>query len=89
VCNQQPFSQPTTSVASASHSIARWFLPQPPASVPTSSHNQQPQGQCQVQQQRDAREESAVRTINTLFQNPVIFTKATEGLDQEPNTYLL
>ena len=47
--NQQPFSQPTISVASASHSPAAWALPQPPALALTLSHNQQPEGQCQVQ----------------------------------------
>jgi hypothetical protein len=40
VDNQQPFSQPTISVASASHSPAVWALPQPPALAPTSYHNQ-------------------------------------------------
>ena len=49
VSNQQPFLQPTVSVASASHSLAAWALPQPPVVAPTSSHSQQPQGQCQVQ----------------------------------------
>jgi hypothetical protein len=44
VGNQQPFSQPTISLASASHSPAAWALPQPPALAPTSSHNQQPKG---------------------------------------------
>jgi hypothetical protein len=48
VGNQQPFSQPTASVASASHSTAGWVLPQPPTLAPTSSLNQQPRGQCQV-----------------------------------------
>ena len=62
--NQQPFSQPTILVASTSHSPAAWALPQPPALAPTSSHNQQPEGQRQVQQQRDAREESEARTVN-------------------------
>jgi hypothetical protein len=65
VCNQQPFPQPTAFVASTSHSLARWALPQPPPSAPTTSHNQQPQGQCQVQQQRDAREESEARTVKS------------------------
>jgi hypothetical protein len=49
VGNQQSFSQPTVSVASASHFPAAWALPQSPALAPTSSHNQQSQGQCQVQ----------------------------------------
>jgi hypothetical protein len=67
VGKQQSFSQPTALVASASHSPAGWVLPQPPALAPTSSHNQQSQGQCQVQQQRDTREESEARTINSTI----------------------
>jgi hypothetical protein len=51
-------------MASASHSPAVWALPQPPVVAPTSSHNQQPQGQCQFQQQHDAKEESEARTVN-------------------------
>jgi hypothetical protein len=46
--NQQPFSQPTVLVASASHSPAAWAVPQPPVMAPTSSHNQQPEGQRQI-----------------------------------------
>jgi hypothetical protein len=61
VSNQQP----TSSVASASHSQDAWApLPPPPLMAPTSSHNQQPEGHHQVQQQRDAREESKTRTVN-------------------------
>jgi type II secretory pathway component PulC len=45
VRNQQPIQQPSSSVASASHSPARWALPQPPASAPTTSYSQQHQGQ--------------------------------------------
>jgi hypothetical protein len=52
-------------VASASHSPAGWVLPQPHALAPTSTHNQQPQGQCQVQQQRDTREEFVAWTVNS------------------------
>jgi hypothetical protein len=48
VGNQQPFSQPKVSVASASHSPAAWTLPQPPVMASTSSHNQQPEGQRQI-----------------------------------------
>jgi hypothetical protein len=44
VGNQQPFSQPTVSVVSASHSPVAWALPQPPVMAPTLSHNQQPKG---------------------------------------------
>jgi hypothetical protein len=63
--NQQPFSQPTVLVTSVSHSPATWDLPQPPVMAPTSSHNQQPEGQRQIQQERDAREESEARTVNS------------------------
>jgi hypothetical protein len=66
VGNQHPFSQLIVSVASASHSPAAWALPQPPVMAPTSSHNQQPEGHRQIQQQRDAREESEARTINSI-----------------------
>jgi hypothetical protein len=52
-------------MASASHSPAMWALPQPPVLAPTSSHNQRPEGQRQIQQQRDAREESEARTVNS------------------------
>jgi hypothetical protein len=41
VHNQQPIQQLPASVTSASHSPARWVLPQPPTSAPTSSYNQQ------------------------------------------------
>jgi hypothetical protein len=58
--------QPTTSVASASHSQDAWAqLPPPPPLVPTLVHNQQPEGHCQAQQQRDTREESEARTVNS------------------------
>jgi hypothetical protein len=57
--------QPTVSVASASHSPVAWALPPPPPLMaPTLSHNQQPEGHHQVQQQRDGREESEARTVN-------------------------
>jgi hypothetical protein len=57
--------QPTVSVALASHSPAAWALPPPPPLMaPTSSHNQQPEGHRQIQQQRDAREESEARIVN-------------------------
>ena len=49
VGNQQPFSQPTVSVALASHSPAAWALPQPPVMAPSSSHNLQLEGQRQIQ----------------------------------------
>jgi hypothetical protein len=60
--------QPTTSVASVSHSQAAWAqLPPPPLLAPTLAHNQQPEGHRQVQQQRDTREESEARTINSTL----------------------
>jgi hypothetical protein len=59
--------QPTTSVASASHSQASCAqLPPPPPLAPAPSHNQQPEGHRQVQQQRDLWEESEARTINSI-----------------------
>jgi hypothetical protein len=58
--------QPTTSVASASHSQAAWAqLPPPPPLAPTLVHNQQPEAHRQVQQQRDTREESKASTVNS------------------------
>jgi hypothetical protein len=74
VRNQQPIQQPSASVASPSHSPATWALPQPPTSVPTSSYNQQPQGQYQDQQQRDAREQSKARKVNnTVPESKLIY----------------
>jgi hypothetical protein len=59
--------QPTTSVASASHSQAVWtLLPPPPPMTPTLTHNQQPEGHRQEQQQCDAREESEAHTVNSI-----------------------
>jgi hypothetical protein len=58
-------NQPTTFVASASHSQASWpQLPPPPPLQPTYSRSQQPEGR-QHQQQRDFREESEARTVNS------------------------
>jgi hypothetical protein len=58
--------QPTTSVASTSHSqAARAQLPPPPPLAPTLVHNQQPEGHRQAQQQCDTREESEARTVNS------------------------
>jgi hypothetical protein len=42
--------QPTTSVASASHSQAAWAQLPPPPLAPTLVHNQQPKGHRQAQQ---------------------------------------
>jgi hypothetical protein len=59
--------QPTTSVASASHSQAALAqLPPPPPMAPTLIHNQQPEGHRQAQQQRDTRAESEARTVNNI-----------------------
>jgi hypothetical protein len=58
--------QPTTSVASASHSQASWAqLPPPPPLAPTLVHSQQPEGHRHAQQQRDFQEESEARTVNS------------------------
>jgi hypothetical protein len=60
--------QPTTSVALASHSQASWAqLPQPPPLPTTHTHNQQPEGHRQAQQQRDLREESEAHTVNNTM----------------------
>jgi hypothetical protein len=59
-------NQPAASVASASHSQAPWpHLPPPPPLQPTSSRSQQPEGRQHSQQQRDFREESEARTVNS------------------------
>jgi hypothetical protein len=59
-------NQPATSVASASHSQASWpQLPPPPPLQPTYSRSQQPEGHQHSQQQRDFREESKARTVNS------------------------
>jgi hypothetical protein len=55
--------QPTTSVASASHSRASWPQLPPPPLV----HNQQPEGHNHTQQQRDLREESEARIVNNTM----------------------
>jgi hypothetical protein len=58
--------QPTTSVSSASHSQATWVpLPPTPPMAPALTHNQQPEGHRQTQQQRDAHEETEARTVNS------------------------
>jgi hypothetical protein len=59
--------QPTTSVASVSHSKAAWApLPPPPPMAPTLTHNQQPEGHSQAQQQCDTHEESKARKVNNI-----------------------
>jgi hypothetical protein len=59
------------SVASASHSQAFWpqsppQLPPPPPQQPTYSRSQQPEGCQHSQQQREFKEESEARTINSI-----------------------
>jgi hypothetical protein len=58
--------QPTTSIDSASHSQATWAQ-LPPPMAPTLIHNQQLEGHHQAQQQRDTREESGARTVNSTM----------------------
>jgi hypothetical protein len=59
-------NQPAVSVASASHSQAsRPHLPPPPPLQPTYSRSHQPEGRQHSQQQRDFREESEARTVNS------------------------
>jgi hypothetical protein len=58
---------PTASVASASHSQASWAqLPPPPPLAPTLARSQQQEGHQHAQQQRDFREESEARTVNSI-----------------------
>jgi hypothetical protein len=59
-------NQPAASVASASHSQASWpQLPLPPPLPPTHTRSQQLEGHQHDQQQRDFREESEARTVNS------------------------
>jgi hypothetical protein len=59
-------NQPAASIASASHSQASWpQLPPPPPLQPTYSRSQQPEGRQHSQKQRDFREESEARTVNS------------------------
>jgi hypothetical protein len=59
-------NHPTASVASASHSQASGSqLPPPPPRQPTYSRSQQPEGCQHSQQQREFREESEARTVNS------------------------
>jgi hypothetical protein len=60
-------NHPASSVASASHSQASWpQLPPPPPLQPTYSRSQQPEGHRHTQQQREFREESQARTVNSI-----------------------
>jgi hypothetical protein len=59
-------NQPAASVASASQSQASWTqLPLPPPLQPTYSRSQQPEGCQHSQQERELREESEARTVNS------------------------
>jgi DNA polymerase III gamma/tau subunit len=60
-------NQPVASVAPASHSQASWpQLPPPPPLQPAYTRSQQPEGRQHSQQQRDFREESEARTVNSI-----------------------
>jgi hypothetical protein len=60
--------KPTTSIASASNSQASWAqLPPPTLLAPALIHNQQPEGHRESHQQRDLREESEARTVNSTL----------------------
>jgi hypothetical protein len=59
-------NHPAASVASASHSQASWpQLPPAPPLQPTHSRSLQPEGRWHSQQQREFREESKARTVNS------------------------
>jgi hypothetical protein len=59
-------NQPIASVALTSHSQASWpQLLLPPPLPPTHTRSQQPEGHQHAQQQRDFREESEARTVNS------------------------
>jgi hypothetical protein len=59
--------QPTTLFAWASHSQAAWAPLPPPPMVPTLTHNQQPEGHRQAQEQCDTREEFEAHTVNNTL----------------------
>jgi hypothetical protein len=60
--------QPTSSIASASHSQASWAqLPPPPPLAPTLVRSHQPEGHHHAQQHRDFWEESEARTVNNTL----------------------
>jgi hypothetical protein len=59
-------NHPAASVASASQPQASWPQPPPPPPLqPAYSRGQQPEGSQQTHQQRDFREESEARTVNS------------------------
>jgi hypothetical protein len=60
-------NHPVASVASTSHSQASWPQPPPPPPLqPTYSRSQQLEGRRHSQQQREFREESEARTVNSI-----------------------
>jgi hypothetical protein len=60
-------NHPAASVASASQPHAYWpQLPHPPPLQPAYSRGQRPEGSHQTHQQRDLREESEARTVNSI-----------------------
>jgi hypothetical protein len=60
-------NHPVASVASASQPQASWpQLPPPPPLQPAYSRGQQLEGSQQTHQQRDFREESEARTVNSI-----------------------
>jgi hypothetical protein len=68
-------NHPAASVASASQPHASWpQLPPPPPLQPAYSRGQQPEGSHQTHQQRDLREESEARIVNsTVLESKNIF----------------
>jgi hypothetical protein len=59
-------NHPAASVASASQPQASWPQPPPPPPLqPAYPRGQQPEGSQQTHQQRDFREESEARTVNS------------------------
>jgi hypothetical protein len=59
-------NHPAASVASASQPQASWQQPPPPPPIqPAYSRGQQPEGSQHTHQQRDFREESEARTVNS------------------------
>jgi hypothetical protein len=60
-------NHPAAFVTSASHSQASWPQLPPPPLQPTYSRSQQPDGRHHSQQQREFREESEARTVNSTM----------------------
>jgi hypothetical protein len=59
-------NHPTVSVASASHSQASWQQLPPPPPLQLTYSRSQPEGRQYSQQQREVREESEARTVNSI-----------------------